>query len=71
MNLPKWYITALKNKQFYESDEYRMLLNDAIKEYNKAFMAEDREAINKWKELILKWLNNKETNRFMLMQVKI
>ena len=71
MNLPKWYVTALKNKQFYESDEYRMLLNDAIKEYNKAFMAEDREAINKWKEFILKWLNNKETNRFMLMQVKI
>jgi hypothetical protein len=71
MNLPKWYITALRNKTWYESEEYQMLLDDAVQEYNKALKANNSEKVEQWKNLILKWLHNKETNKFMLMQVKL
>jgi len=66
---PSWYIREVKNKSFYDSEEYRKLLDDAITEYNRALEEGDLEKIEKWKELILKWIINKETNRFMLMQV--
>jgi hypothetical protein len=65
---PAWYIKALQNKDFYTSDEYRMLLQDAIDQYNKAIENKDQAAIDKWKDYVLKWLEKKETNRFILMQ---
>jgi hypothetical protein len=67
-NYPKWYVQALKNKSFYESEKYRTLIQDGINEYNAALDSKDQAAIEKWKDYILKWLEKKETNRFMLMQ---
>jgi hypothetical protein len=66
--LPDWYLKALKNKDFYESDEYRMLLQEGINEYNAALDIKDQVEVEKWKDYVLKWLEKKETNRFMLMQ---
>jgi hypothetical protein len=67
-NYPKWYLNALKNKDFYESDEFLMLLQAAIDDYNKAIASKDKTAIEKHKDIVMKWLEKKETNRFMLMQ---
>jgi hypothetical protein len=68
INYPTWYSNAVKNQFFYQSDEYRTLIQDGINEYNKALDAGDRENVEKWKDFVLKWLEKKETNRFVLMQ---
>jgi hypothetical protein len=67
-NYPKWYAQALRNKDFYQSDEYRMLIQEGINEYNAALDVKDQARVEKWKDYVLKWLEKKETNRFMLMQ---
>lgn len=69
-NYPKWYISALKNKDFYTSDEFYHLLQDGIDQYNKALENKDQVAIEKWKDFVLTWLEKEEINRFMLMQYK-
>ena len=65
---PDWYIRAVKNKDFYTSNEYRILLQDGINEYNKAIENKDQAAIEKWKDYVLRWLEKKETNKYMLTQ---
>ena len=65
---PKWYLTALKNKNFYDSDEFLMLFQDGINQYNKALEEKDQAKVEKWKDFVMTWLEKKETNRFMLKQ---
>jgi hypothetical protein len=69
-NLPKWYTRALNNKPFFDSDEYSMLLQDGIDEYNKALKDGDPRRIQKWKTYVLKWQHNRRSNEFMLMQMQ-
>jgi hypothetical protein len=68
-NLPNWYVRALNNKPFFDSEEYSMLLQDGIEEYNRALKDGDPRRIQKWKEYVKKWLFNKQSNEFMLMQM--
>jgi hypothetical protein len=68
---PKWYKQALQNKNFFKGEEYSCLLQDGVNNYNKAVADNNKIGIEKWKNFVLKWLGNKETNRLMLMQYKV
>lgn len=68
--LPKWYTKALNNKPFFDSEEYSMLLQDGIEEYNRALKDGDPRRIQKWKDCVLKWTCSRQTNEYMLMQMQ-
>ena len=65
---PDWYIRAVKNRPFLDSEEYSMLIHDGIEEYNRALKEGNDQRVKKWKDFVLKWLNKRQINKYMLMQ---
>lgn len=65
---PGWLVTAMRNQRHFNSDDYYMLMDDAIKEYNRAIHEKNDAKMKKWQAFILKWTNRKITNANMLQQ---
>jgi len=70
MNYPDWYLIAKKNELFYQSKEFQELLDDGIKQYNKAIKNNNIKNIEIWSDFIIKWTDKRRVNRFMIMQVE-
>ena len=51
--------TILKNQCFYNSSEYRELLDNGINGYNEAIHAGDIKKAEQWQRYILKWISFK------------
>lgn len=62
------YIKLKRNEEYYNSDEFYTMLDEAIIEYNKAINENNLEAKSKWQELILRKLIDKSTNSIMIKQ---
>jgi len=65
---PDWYIKEKKKESFFRSPDYADLMNEMIADYNNALKTGDPERIERSKNLVMKWINKKETNRLMIMQ---
>lgn len=65
---PEWYVKEKKNEFFFKSQEYADLMTEMITDYNNALKTGNIDQAEKSKNLVMKWINKKETNRLMIMQ---
>jgi len=66
--LPEWYTKAVSNSAFFLSDDFCMLMDDAISEYNDGIKTGNKKKTKKWKDFILRWLRRKESNSLLVQQ---
>ena len=65
------YIKLKRNEEYYNSDGFYTMIDDAVIEYNKAIHENNLESKAKWQELILRKLTDKSTNSIMIKQYRI